>query len=116
MLHLEGKIAVDWVGDQKNKNAYESVVFFHVSRAEGRTEGVTSGIQIVPFFEGRTEQLLKYFYKDNPGPILINDSKGVSFSVYSSQNWLLSSGTYHLVDQDNRVLASMRVPLFVPIP
>jgi hypothetical protein len=114
MLHVEGKIAVDKLGDEKK--GYESVVLFWVSRAEGRTEGVTSGIKIVPLFEGKTEELLKYFYKENPKPIYINESKSISFGVFGYSNWLLSTGQYNFVDRDNRVLASMRVPLFVPMP
>jgi hypothetical protein len=110
MLKMAGNLGIV----KKDDTNYLSVMEYTLSQAEGRPDGSTKGIKLRPQFTGAAEMVLPYFKKFHPEEdIQLSDNKEVVFAVSGGSEWRLSSGTYEILDSDNKKLAAIRIPLFV---
>jgi hypothetical protein len=108
-----------------SEEAYASIVKYTVSRVAERPDGDPAAVRIRPDFRGAAEALYPSFKNAYPnmayplGTALDKEHPSyggqISFNVSgSTTNWQLASATYQFVDNDDRMVAAMEVPVFVP--
>ncbi|MGH7088144.1 MAG: hypothetical protein ACREFQ_04525 [Stellaceae bacterium] len=120
LLEFKGLAVLEQNGDA----SYSADVRYKVTRLSGRPDGNPASVRIRPMFTGISERLYPYFTKAYPdgfvrlGPDSARDTGSaegrMQFAVSDGKEWVFAPAEFAFVDRDNRVLAEMEIPAFVP--
>lgn len=112
MLEFKGEANLEQTSD----SSYRSITTYTLSRVEGRPDGNPELVRIKPMFRGLAERLYSFFNRSYPDGFAPLESGRLGFDVSGGEDWAFSPAVFAFVDRDNRVLAEMEIPAFVPQP
>ena len=113
LLKLDGTIQI--VG--KPNEGYSTVFSYSVQPYEGRPDGKPSDLRVRLYFPEFNKNLLAEFYNINKTVIYTLEAKNeITYFIPSFSNkWIIVSAFLEFIDQNDKIVATIRIPAFTPL-